>query len=273
VHPCGAARVHPADEKLTLTVDERYRDITPIVRKTRQVTHGRNVECPPGVGLFSAVMAIVLFRPSACFRIEARAVALLVAMSPAAIAQAPQSSGKPTELVVRQYEQFIAGGEFLTPDGWKKASRIFVRSNPYPNDGEVFLTSKAGLVGETWVRGDRAEVERKWTDFFGSIGSDLAYKPADPTTSVLPAVYDYSLRFTNQHIDVGEGGSTQEVLGAWEWKIEGPQRERWATVERAIIYVREMRNKSNNAKIKKNANKTIAILERLKHGCGSGSAC
>ena len=27
MHPCGAARVHPADEKLTLTVDERYGDL------------------------------------------------------------------------------------------------------------------------------------------------------------------------------------------------------------------------------------------------------
>jgi hypothetical protein len=220
-------------------------------------------------------MAIVLFAPSSCFRIEVRAVALLVAMSTVAIAQAPQSGGKSTERVIRQYEQFIAGGAFLTPDGWKKASRIFARSSPYPNDGEVFLTSKAGLIGETWVRGDRAEVERKWTDFSGSIGPDLAYKPAYPTGSgsVLPAIYDYSLVFTNQHIDVGEGGSTGEVLGTWEWKIEGPQRERWATVEGAIIYVREMRNKSNDPKIKKNATKTLIILERLKHGCGCASAC
>jgi hypothetical protein len=74
----------------------------------------------------------------------------------------------------------------LTPEGWKKAPRIFGRSNPYRDDGEVFLTSRAGLIGETWLRGDRAEVERKWSDVFGSIDSDLRYKPADPTSSTLP---------------------------------------------------------------------------------------
>jgi hypothetical protein len=140
-------------------------------------------------------------------------------------------------------------------------------------NGEVFLTSRAGLIGETWLRGDRAEVERKWTDFFGSIDSDLRYKPADPTSSILPAIYDYSLVFTNRHIDVGESGATEETLGTWEWKIEGPQYERWATVGRAIIYVREMRDKANDPAIKRNADKTIAVLERLKHGCGSSSAC
>src|SRR5260370_22845225 len=112
-------------------------------------------------------MAIVLSIPSSFFRIQAQVGALILGMSTmAAVAQGPQSSPKATELVVRQYEQFMAGGVLLTPEGWKKASRIFVRSNPYPNDREVFLTSRAGLIGETWLRGDRAEVERKWTDFF-----------------------------------------------------------------------------------------------------------
>ena len=34
-----------------------------------------------------------------------------------------------------------------------------------------------------------------------------------------------------------------------------------------------IRDKSNDPAIKRNANKTIAVLERLKHGCGSSSAC
>jgi hypothetical protein len=197
-----------------------------------------NVVCGTSRGLSSRGMALSGISDS--FRI-ARFHPMLLVMSMtviAAVAQAPQSKEKATERVVRQYEKLIADGALLTPEGWKKTSRIFGRSNPYPKDGEVLLTSQAGLIGENWVRGDRAEVERKWTDFRGSIGSDLRYKPADPISSELPAIYDYSLVFTNRHIDIEEGGSTREVLGTWGWKIEGPQRERWATVEKAIIYVR-----------------------------------
>ena len=116
-----------------------------------------------------------LFGISDSFRI-ARFHAMLLVMSMtviAAVAQGPQSNGKATERVVRQYEKLMADCAFLTPEGWKKTSRIFGRSNPYPKDGEVLLTSQAGLIGENWVRGDRAEVERKWTDFRGSIDSDL----------------------------------------------------------------------------------------------------
>jgi hypothetical protein len=213
-------------------------------------------------------------RPSDQFRIRIQAVVLILSVSAVtAVAQAPQSNGKATERVVRQYEKLIADGAFLTPEGWKKASRIFVRSNPYPKDGEVLLTSQAGLIGENWVRGDRAEVERKWTDFRGSIDSSLRYKPAMPTIDVIPAILDYSLVFTNRHIDIEEEGTTREVLGTWEWKIEGPQSERWATVEKAIIYVTEMRDKSDDPIVKRNANRTIAILKRLEHPCGSDNAC
>jgi hypothetical protein len=227
-----------------------------------------------GFGSILLVMARRPLRPSDQFRITIKAVLLILSMSTVAtVAQAPQSSRKATERVVRQYEKLIVDGALLTPEGWKKTSRIFGRSNPYPKDGEVLLTSQAGLIGENWVHGDRAEVERKWTDFRGSIDSGLCYKPAMPTSDVIPAILDYSLVFTNRHIDIEEGGATREVLGTWGWKIEGPQSERWATVEKAIIYVREMRDKSDDPAVKKNANRTIAILKRLEHRCGSGSAC
>ncbi len=58
-----------------------------------EVGHGRNVEWASGVGLFSIVMAIVLSVPSAFFRIQAQAVALLLAMSTmAAVARSCPSS-------------------------------------------------------------------------------------------------------------------------------------------------------------------------------------
>jgi hypothetical protein len=52
--------------------------------------------------------------------------------------------------------------------------------------------------------------------------------------------------FANRHVDIEEGGTTREVLGTWEWKIEGPESDRRATVEKAIIYVTEMRDKSDD---------------------------
>ena len=172
-----------------------------------------------------------------------------------ATAQTPQSHGKATELVVTQYEKLISDGALLTPEGWNRAAKLFAQPTPYPQQGVVFLTSTAGSLGEMWLKGDRAQVETKWTDYFGSIDSALRYKPPQGPHVTMTS-YVFHMVFTNG-----------------EWKIEDPLRDRWATVNRAILYVITMRDRSSDAVIKKNANETIAILKRLNAQCGSASAC
>jgi hypothetical protein len=94
-------------------------------------------------------------------------------------AQTPLSHGKATELVIARYENLIADGALLTPDGWRRAAKLFDQSNAYPQDGVIFLTSTGGALGEMWLKGDRAQVETKWTDYDGSIDSTLRYKPPE----------------------------------------------------------------------------------------------
>lgn len=178
-------------------------------------------------------------------------------------AQLPKAPPKPTERVIQQYETFIADGSLITPDGWKRASRLFVRSDAYPRQGEIELVSTGGLIGEDWVRGDRAQVETKWNDSYGTIDSVLRFKPG-PYGS-LPIIETYSLAFI--HTQPGDLSQTGE------WRIDGPPRARRATIRAAIKYVEGMRNTSDDPFIRKNANTTIAELKRLTSACGSASAC
>ena len=181
------------------------------------------------------------------------------------------SNGKATEHVVVQYENIIANGALLTPEGWKRASKLFAQSNAYPPDGVISLMSTGGSVGEMWLEGNRAEVQTKWTDYMGTIDSGLRYKA--PASSVM-AVFVFHLIYTNTHRDIGANGETStEVTGPWEWKIESLQNTRWATVDRAVEYVKMMRDKSDDLAVKKNADKTITALQRMRGGCGSASAC
>jgi hypothetical protein len=77
-------------------------------------------------------------------------------------AQAPQSSGKPTELVVVEYERLVANGAFLTPEGWKKAGKLFEQSNGFPPDGEILLIGTGGNLGEDWVKGTKSGLSSIW---------------------------------------------------------------------------------------------------------------
>jgi hypothetical protein len=81
----------------------------------------------------------------------------------------PKSCGKPSELVITQYEKLISDGALLTPEGWKKAGKIFAKSNVYPAQGTIGLTSTGGILGEDWNKENHAPVETKWTDYLGSM--------------------------------------------------------------------------------------------------------
>lgn len=109
-------------------------------------------------------------------------------------------------------------------------------------------------MGETSRRSDEAEVQTKWTDYFGSIDSSLRYKAPDPI--VVGTIYVYDL-----------------VLTRNGWKIKGSPQERWTTIDKALPYLQEVRDKSHDPKLKRNAERTIKILRRLNKPCGQASAC
>jgi hypothetical protein len=176
-------------------------------------------------------------------------------------AQNSKEQLKPTEQLVRRYEKLIAAGDLLTPTGWKRASQLFEKSNPYPPSGEIYVVSTGGAVGEDWVKGDRAQVETKWDDNYGTIDSALRYKPPSPSGRIAMGQI-FPLILTHAQPD-GSGNSTPPTEPAAEWKFEGYLRIRSATIPAAIKYVKQMRDRSTDPAIRKNADRTIAALKRL----------
>jgi hypothetical protein len=83
----------------------------------------------------------------------------------------------------------------------------------------------------------------------------------------------FSLVFVRQQSGTKGTGEAPDSAGLGDWKIEGPQRLRTATIPGVIRYLMEMRDQSDDPVVRRNADKTIAALKRLGHGCGSASAC
>ncbi len=204
-----------------------------------------------------------------------RATLLVLLAAAITSAQASPSPSKPTEQVVTQYEKLVSRGALLTPTGWKAASRFFYESHAFPRNGTISLTSSAtaGMIGEMWVKGDRAEIQTKWTDYYGEIDSSWRYHPPQTDPHVTMTGYDFRMIYTNKHRDISANGSVTETTGPWEWKLEGPQKVRWTTVARAIEYLTRMRDTADDPVIRENAEKTIAALKHLHVGCGTASAC
>jgi hypothetical protein len=157
----------------------------------------------------------------------------------------------------------------LSPEGWKRASQLFERSDPYPKNGAIQIVSTGGLVAEIWMRGNAAEVETKWDNFYGTIDATLRYKP---TPRSIMMDQRFAMVCVPQQLG-DEKGKTAGTCGPGEWKISGSQRVRFATIAAAIRYAERIREQSKDRAIRENADKTIIALKRIRQGCGSASAC
>jgi len=82
-----------------------------------------------------------------------------------ASAQTPLSDWKPTEKIIIQYETLVANGDFLPPEGWKVAGKLYEQADVFPPDGEISL-SEYRSNGRRLAARDRADIVTKWTDFF-----------------------------------------------------------------------------------------------------------
>src|SRR5208282_485885 len=204
-----------------------------------------------------------------------RCLVLLVSFSLNVTAAMTQVDKKPltaTERLIRRYEKLIASGDLLTPAGWNRASKLFEKSEAYPQDGEISVVSTGGLVGEDWVHGDRAQVDTKWNDYYGTIDSALRLKPPTPSGSIVMAE-TFSLVFVRPPSNDAGRTTVASSPTAGEWKFEGALRTRSATIPEAIEYVEKMRDQSNDPAIRKNAGRTIAALKRLMRGRSAACAC
>jgi hypothetical protein len=162
---------------------------------------------------------------------RSRAIGLTLSLGlSSAVAQAPDAHPKPTELVIRRYEKLIADGALLSPEGWKRASRLFERSDPYPRNGEIQIVSTGGSVGENWMRGDEAEVGTTWNDFYGTIGAHLRYKPPAYDGSIMMGQIFPMVR-THSESGTNERNKATDPMVAGEWKIKATQRVRFARIQ------------------------------------------
>jgi hypothetical protein len=188
-------------------------------------------------------------------RILSVAVPLTCILAVAADAQrVSRSDGKPTSQVVVRYEELVSNGALLTPEGWEKAAALFKSATPYPACGEILIKSTGGSVGETWARDNKAEVQERWTDLFGTIDSTLRYRP--PNRDASATIFIYRLAGVGQ-----------------EWKFDATMNQRIATPEQALRYIGEMREKTMDPAVRANADKTSAALKKMKTRCRHSSGC
>jgi hypothetical protein len=170
---------------------------------------------------------------------------------------------KPPKEVVEEFWKLETEGGRLTSKGWYKAGIFFVHPSPPPQEKKIAVISGKNkyAVDERWIKGNHAEI---WNGCIalGRIDDALRYAPPDPRydkTAVL-----YHLVLTDKHWEFGPDGVTEkEVSGPLAWRIEDPDTVLWITVDTAVRYVKQAREKTTDPTLKKNADQTLAKLKAL----------
>jgi hypothetical protein len=184
-----------------------------------------------------------------------------------AAAQSPSNPYEKPQDVVEQFANMTRAGALMTPDGLSKASVLFTSAKPPVVTGRITIVNVQGVDDGPIKRTARTDA----LDFsvfafeMGTLDARLHYSP--PSREVIHSyetAYVFHVILTDKYWRLGQNGSAPTLMtGTKQWRIDMPYW-RWTSVSGAIRYVTEMRDKTDDPTIKKNAENTIAILSKMK---------
>jgi hypothetical protein len=193
------------------------------------------------------------------------AILALAVAAPWATGQTAMTLGGEPKEVVEQYWNMGMRGELLTPEGWEASSGLFTKPNPALQDNSFDVFSNDYGVNSATITGNTAEVAMGFSNL-GRIDSALRYSPP-PKTPYYKTALLFRLALTPLYIRMfGPDGKTEierKPTGNSGWKISETFPRPWTTVNTAVRFVLETRNKTNDPVIKKNADETLTKLLTL----------
>jgi hypothetical protein len=181
-------------------------------------------------------------------------------------AQSPVGSGlSPRDVVDRLWKE-ATEGELLAPEGWNRTSRFFAQHDAFPENSAVRIVSNSWGLEQSSVSNDTAQVVMEYGEA-GTVDVSLRYTPPPKTAFYKNAnVFHLVLAPTHWTMFKSDGKTltpAEERTGPTEWQIQERIGLPWTTVNTAIRYVLEKREKATDPAIKKNANETIGKLLKL----------
>jgi hypothetical protein len=186
-----------------------------------------------------------------------------------------EDSAKSPQQVVEELWKAATQGTLLTPDGWNQTARGFA-DYPIPSpgspvvkearsrQGSILVTSNDWGVMECTISGNSAKVVVEYYDV-GRIDPLLRFSPGKDSgpmgkTAMVFTVVFAPVRYPSFRSDNNALTVDKIVTGPSAWQIEKAPAIPWTTVNTAIRYVLEMREKTNVPLIKKNADDTLKKL-------------
>jgi hypothetical protein len=173
---------------------------------------------------------------------------------------APESPQQSASSILLQFAALESAGKGLTADGVKQLQDFFI--DPSAWQPRKIRVARDFVVSNSDFIGNRGALFVEYM-VLGDLDSSLRFTSEAPTKSKVRE--DYTLVLSNKYfLRGGHGEPAQEIIGPRRWKIEDSTREQWISVNAAINYVTDMRDKTTDPAVQQNANQTLAKLMSLR---------
>jgi len=187
--------------------------------------------------------------------------------------RAPTRTGESPKEVAEQFYRRETDGRWLSPERWDELQDFVTEVPPWPASGPISVIRNYKVGDARKDIGPKGDVDQVEVDFFewGSINSFLNFTRArGPRGEIMPAdepvecrTYD-NLFLTHRSV-IRRLPREEKKTGALRWRLGQVGLQR-ASVDAALRWVADVRDKSNDPLIKYNAGRTIAILKGLSAG-------
>jgi hypothetical protein len=186
-------------------------------------------------------------------------VAILMPEMAGTLAQDPGVQRPGPKQVVQELLNLQMSGAVLQSAGWKNVNELFLRYNSRKEAREIEVVSPNYTLEEIPVNQNLARVVLKVNEI-GMISPNLQWRSRIPATPGFGYLLVFGGAFSRNSLAAARESSQPR---AWRIESEFPFPVWWFSKATAIRYVTETRDKSNDPAVKANADKTLAILQKL----------
>jgi len=206
--------------------------------------------------------------------ILASLIGLTVFLVPSRAQTGSQTSAEkvPKESPSQLAHRFVRLESGLTPDQWSGLASFFVQT-PKPQWDKVHIVDIIHISITT--KGNSSHVAIS-TNSLGDLDSSLRlsdYPPvrlplAVPSTSACYGddYFEFNLLLSGKQPALTQSGAGHQFERPLAWRIEDTSFEPLITLDTAMRYVRQIRNKSADPAVKANAARSLRILDYYKQG-------
>jgi len=178
-----------------------------------------------------------------------RSFLLTVVVALAVFSGVVKASTKSPKDVVEQFVKMDVEGARLTPEGWHEADALFVKPSEPPQPKVLVVIAWRYAVSEAPDKGDKTQFLMGYEEVGRINTSSLHFAPSN-SGDVMWSFDKYTVVST---------------ATPFEWRIDGVQPvEMHLTANAAMRYVTQMRARTSDPAIQKNADQALAKLSRFR---------